>query len=270
MTTPFGACHLPWIRGSDFELAAPAALEPSRGVWALPVSAKSRRATRLIEARTSLPFRDIAIPPNQPARGYHCDASRSISADAPHRRAPACWCMIDARPRSRSPSVLGEERMFCRSLARSMTIVLGLAASTAAGTDAPDPSKFVATDLFDLEYVADPQISPDGSQIVYVRRSMDIMKDNTRSNLWIVDDAGNHRPLLSDAENFSSPRWSPRGDRLAYVASVEGEQQLFVRWMDTGQTALVTNLRESPASVTWSPDGKTLAFTMLVKADRKP
>ncbi len=50
--------------------------------------------------------------------------------------------------------------------------------------------------VFDLEYVSDTQISPDGEQVVYQRNFMDIMEDQRRSNLWIVNtDGSRHRPL---------------------------------------------------------------------------
>jgi dipeptidyl aminopeptidase/acylaminoacyl peptidase len=131
--------------------------------------------------------------------------------------------------------------------------------------------KFSARDIFELEYASDPQISPDGRRIAYVRQSNDIMTDSTRSNLWIVDSDGrNHRPLLSGRSDYSSPRWSPDGTRLAYVSDVEGSRQLYVRWMDTGQTALVTNLQKSPQSLAWSPDGTMLAFSMQVPARTDP
>jgi dipeptidyl aminopeptidase/acylaminoacyl peptidase len=120
-------------------------------------------------------------------------------------------------------------------------------------------------DVFQLEYADEVQISPDGSRIVYVRVSHDIMSDRTRRNLWIVNaDGTNNRPLRSEAKNFSSPRWSPDGTRIAYVSAAEGSPQLYVRWMDSGQTALLTNLTEGPAAITWSPDGKSIAFTQLV------
>jgi dipeptidyl aminopeptidase/acylaminoacyl peptidase len=130
---------------------------------------------------------------------------------------------------------------------------------------------FQPEDIFELEYAADPQVSPDGSSIVYVRRSNDIMTDSTRSSLWIVDTKGdNHRPIVSSHKNHYSPTWSPDGKRLAFISNSEGKPQLYVRWMDTGQTALVTNIESSPSSITWSPDGKTIAFTMSVKSDEKP
>lgn len=131
-----------------------------------------------------------------------------------------------------------------------------------------DPSKFSALNVFELEYVSDPQISPDGSQIVYVRRSSDVMRDRTRSNLWIVDtESGDHRPLLSGNRTYIAPRWSRDGTKLAYVSNDSGSMQIRVRWMDTGVTALVTNIASAPGSITWSPDGKRLAFTTSVPGE---
>jgi dipeptidyl aminopeptidase/acylaminoacyl peptidase len=130
--------------------------------------------------------------------------------------------------------------------------------------------EFVNTDIFELELAADPQISPDGSRIAYSRQSMDIMTDRPVSNIWVIDsDGANHRPLLSGSRSFSSPRWSPNGDRLAYVSTVYGRgAQILVRWMDTGQTAVLSNVREGPSSLTWSPDGKQIAFEMFVSGEK--
>ena len=126
---------------------------------------------------------------------------------------------------------------------------------------------FDGMDVFDLEWVSDPQVSPNGNSVVYVRRSNDIMSDRTRSQLWRVDaDGQHHRPLLSSTDNAASPRWSPDGTRLAFVSSSTGSSQIHLRWMDNGDVAVVTHLQSSPSSLSWSPDGKWLAFTMSVKA----
>ena len=138
--------------------------------------------------------------------------------------------------------------------------------------DADDrQDRFRPIDVFELEYASDPRISPDGKQVVYVRNFMDIMKDRRRSNLWIVNvDGTNHRPLTTGNKNDSSPRWSPDGKRLAYVKDIDGSAQIFARWMDTGQTAKLTNLTSTPSGLSWSPDGRQIAFSMLVPDQKEP
>ena len=133
------------------------------------------------------------------------------------------------------------------------------------------PRLFTAEDVFDLEYANDPRISPDGAQVVYERRANDIMTDSTVSNLWIVNvDGSRHRPLVSGTASASSPRWSADGDRIGYVQATANGTGIHVRWMDTGQTALLANLQKSPADLTWSPDGRWLAFVMPVTAKSEP
>ena len=126
---------------------------------------------------------------------------------------------------------------------------------------------FEPMDVFDLEWATDPRVSPDGKTIVYVRKSNDVMKDRERSNLWQVSaDGTDHRPLYSGLSSIRSPRWSPNGKKLAFVSNDTGSQQIHVRWIDDGETAVISQLQASPSSLSWSPDGKWLAFTMNVKA----
>ena len=130
---------------------------------------------------------------------------------------------------------------------------------------------FKSEDIFNLEYVSEVQVSPNGKYVAYVRRSNDIMSDSSRANVWLASvDGKSHRPLLSSKKSYYSIRWSPDGSRLAYLSNEEGKPQLYVRWMDTGQTAIVTNVTSNPSNITWSPDGKHIAFTMSVDAKEKP
>ena len=125
---------------------------------------------------------------------------------------------------------------------------------------------FDPMDVFELEWASDPQVSSDGETIVYVRRSNDIMKDRVRSNLWQIKRSGkNHRPLHSGFKNSYSPRWSPDNTRIAFVSNNSGSTQIHMHWVDSGETTVISQVQESPSSLSWSPDGKWLAFTMNVK-----
>lgn len=156
-------------------------------------------------------------------------------------------------------------------VAASLCVLAGMTPTVATQDADETPSDhFRREDVFELESVADPRVSPDGRHVVYVRRSNDIMTDRTRSRLWLAAvDGSDHRPLIADG-SASMPRWSPTGDRLAYLRSADGATQIHVRWMDTGQSAAVTSVRESPSSLTWSPDGRRIAFTMAVPFEPEP
>src|SRR5215471_7404099 len=127
--------------------------------------------------------------------------------------------------------------------------------SSASKSSKLPPNRLSPIDLFDLEIATDPQISPDGARVVFVRNFNDIMKDRKRSNLWIVNhDGSDLRPLTTGNENDHSPRWSPDGQRLAYVSTSDGSAQIYVRWMDSGQIAKVTRCPKSPSGMEWSLD----------------
>jgi len=116
-------------------------------------------------------------------------------------------------------------------------------------------------DIFDIESVSDPRISPDGSKILYVRSGSDIMNDKRYSNIWIINfDGSNHRPLTSGQKSNSQPRWSPDGNQIIYVSNSSGSVQIHKRWMDTGETTILTNIQTGPHGISWSPDGKFIAF----------
>ena len=156
-------------------------------------------------------------------------------------------------------------------LAMALLGSAALAPAIAAAPPAADgPTRiFSGQDLFGLEMASDPQISPDGRTIAYVRRSNDIMTDRARSTIWLVDTAtGAQQPLVAGPGTHGSPRWSPDGTRLAFVSTDgAGAPQLSVRWMASGATARVTGLPDSPSDIVWSPDGTQIAYVMAVPGE---
>jgi len=151
---------------------------------------------------------------------------------------------------------------------RKAFAILLLFAAPAAAQEGPS-RLFEARDLFSLEAASDPQISPDGSAIAYVRRSGDIMTDRMRPSIWLIDTrSGEQAPLAAGPGAHSQPRWSPDGKRLAYISTAEGgAAQLFVRWLASGESVRITGLPDSPTSLAWSPDGRQIAYTMFVPGE---
>jgi len=126
------------------------------------------------------------------------------------------------------------------------------------------------TDVFDLEYVSDPQISPDGTRVVYVRNFKDIMTDRNLSNLWIANfDGTGHRPLTTGNHSARSPRWSHDGKRIAFLSNMADEKtKLYLMWVDDRESMALTNTTQSPGTPVWSPDDNYLAFSMFVPQTR--
>ncbi|MGI9546062.1 MAG: S9 family peptidase [Flavobacteriaceae bacterium] len=127
---------------------------------------------------------------------------------------------------------------------------------------------FSYLDVFELEYVTDPQIAPDGSWIIYRRMGFDIMNDRAIGNLWMIrPDGSQHRKLTSREISESSGRWSPDGRRIAFLSQTDEGSEIYMYWLNSGNFARISQLPFTPASLTWSPDGNLLAFTMNVSKD---
>ncbi len=121
-------------------------------------------------------------------------------------------------------------------------------------------------DIFNMEYVSDPQISPDGSKIIYVRNFKDVMTDRNLSNLWIINfDGSNNRPLTTGNHNDFSPVWSHDGTKIVFKSNMaDDKMKLYLMWLDTKETLALTNTPQTPGQVSWSYDDSTLAFNMFV------
>lgn len=132
-------------------------------------------------------------------------------------------------------------------------------------TDAAERTSFDRMDVFELEWVSSPQISPDGRRVVYNRNSMDIMTDRAASRLWIVrTDGSGNVPLTGRDVAESGAVWSPDGSRIAFTSATENGAEIHVHWLADGKTARLTQLNRSPRGLSWSPNGEQIAFSMLV------
>ena len=118
-------------------------------------------------------------------------------------------------------------------------------------------------DYLDFETVSNPQISPDGSSILYARRRVDKLKDRQVSTLWLMDADGSRNRQLMDG---GAGLWSPDGTRIAFIkADANDKAQIHVRFMDgEGLVTQVTNFEHAPRAMSWSPDGTELAFVARI------
>lgn len=156
--------------------------------------------------------------------------------------------------------------LFAAGLAMAMAAgpVL-LSAQAQAPAQAPAASGRLDLDLYwEYETVSDPQLSPDGSQIIYTRQWIDKLNDKRESSLWTMNADGSRNRFLVRGSNA---RWSPSGDRIVYTAQGEPKgTQVFVRYMDAeGAVSQVTRVEKTPTTVTWAPDGKSIGFTMTIE-----
>ncbi len=131
-------------------------------------------------------------------------------------------------------------------------------------------ARFGIEHLGKLVRVADPQIAPDGTHIVAVVSRPNYEDNRYDAELILIDTATQkQRVLTHDRRNLSFPRWSPSGDRLAFLATTGGKPQIFVMPMDGGDAVQAT---QSPAGVqqfAWRPDGGALAFATADEPAKK-
>ena len=121
------------------------------------------------------------------------------------------------------------------------------------------------TDLYSFHWAADPQIAPDGSQVLFTRVTVNSKHDGYETSLWIVSAAGGPARQLSSGTHDIEPRWSPDGSRIVFLRASEKDghpepAQLYLLRMDGGEAAALTDLPKGASDPVWSPDGKRIAF----------
>ena len=128
---------------------------------------------------------------------------------------------------------------------------------------------FKPIDVFDLEYVSNTEISPNGDKILYQRNYNDIMTDESFSNIWVINfDGSENRPITTGNFKDNSPKWSNKGDKFVFKSNREGKQQIYLFNIANNSIQKLTNFQYSISSIKWSPDDSYLLFSSFIDDKR--
>jgi dipeptidyl aminopeptidase/acylaminoacyl peptidase len=131
--------------------------------------------------------------------------------------------------------------------------------------------RFELNDMDKLYTLSDPQISPDGKSILVVVAKPDTLTNKFKSAIHKVDIATqNSQQLTFDRVSVRSPRWSPSGTQMAFIAAdADKKSQVFVLSMAGGEAKQITKSPTGVSQFSWKPDGKMIAFSQLDEVTNK-
>ncbi len=153
----------------------------------------------------------------------------------------------------------------------TIIFTLALAVMAQSSNAAPTSTKRAITekDLFNFVWIANPQVSPDGSRVVFTRVVTDEKHTGYETSIWMGSTAGSQDPVrLTNGKHDAGARWSPDGKRIAFVRAGEKDDsgkprpaQIAILSLAGGEAHAVTDLPKGAGGPVWSPDSKRIAFS---------
>jgi len=125
-------------------------------------------------------------------------------------------------------------------------------------------------DIFKLQHISNPQISPDGRSILYERNFKDIMTDSNYSNIWIVNyDGSNGRPITTGMGKYSQPTWSNDGKKFLFKSKNGKKTELYLYELEKKSLQILTTLQSDISNLRWSEDNRKIIFLSLLRKRKK-
>src|SRR5262245_53998701 len=179
----------------------------------------------------------------------------SSTARSPH----GFWGAASRASARKQPSIGGDNTVSEVTMLRRALLPLCFAALADA-----ESRPVTIDDMLAVQDVEAPQLSPDGKWVAYSVESVDVAKDESNKDIWMVPFAGGDAVrLTSSPKSESRPKWSPDGRYLAFLSGREGEKtQVYVLDRQGGEAQRLTSFAGGVSTLVWSPDGTRLALVV--------
>ena len=150
----------------------------------------------------------------------------------------------------------------------SLAVVTPLGAQNVAPPATSRTRAITEKDLFDFIWVANPQLSSDGTRVAFTRVNVDEKRTGYETSIWTVGTSGGESPVrMTNGKHDAQPRWSLDGKRIAFVRGGDKDEtgkpkpsQIAVLSLEGGEARILTDLPKSASRPVWSPDSKRVAF----------